>query len=190
MLIVFIGPPGAGKGTQGQRLKEHLGIAHLSTGDMLRDAGRAGTPLGQEAARYMEEGQLVPDDVILGIVLERIEQPDCAGGCLFDGFPRTVPQAVALDEHLARRGTPLNLVLELCVDKAPLVKRLLARGRADDNDRTIRERFRQYHSLTEPLVDYYRSRGILRSIDGVGSPDDVFLRIKSTVAADLSAQGA
>jgi adenylate kinase len=183
MRIVFIGPPGAGKGTQGQRLKERLGIAHLSTGDMLRDAGRAGTPLGLEAARYMEEGQLVPDDVILGIVLERIDQDDCNPGCLFDGFPRTVPQAVALDKMLQERGKPLDLVLELDVNKDRLVERLLARGRADDNDRTIKERFRQYHRLTEPLVDYYRSRGVLHRIDGEGTPDEVFERIRTAVDA-------
>ncbi|MEX2316592.1 MAG: adenylate kinase [Pirellulales bacterium] len=183
MRIVFIGPPGAGKGTQGQRLKEYLGIAHLSTGDMLRDAGKAGTPLGQEAARYMEEGQLVPDDVILGIVLDRIDRPDCARGSLFDGFPRTVPQAAALDQMLDERDTPLDLALELDVNKDRLVQRLLARGRADDNDRTIQERFRQYHRLTEPLVDYYRQQGILRRIDGDGTPDEVFQRIKSAVDA-------
>jgi adenylate kinase len=183
MRIVFIGPPGAGKGTQGQRLQQHLGIAHLSTGDMLRDAGRAATPLGLEANQFIRSGQLVPDDVVIGIVSQRLAQPDCAAGCLFDGFPRTVPQAVALDKLLAERGTPLDLVLELQVDEERLTQRLLARGRVDDRHRTILERFRQYHQNTAPLVDYYRQRKILRHVDGHGSPQEVFERIKAVIDA-------
>jgi adenylate kinase family enzyme len=115
MRIVFLGPPGAGKGTQAQRLKEYLHVAHLSTGEMLRDAFEAGTPLGQEAACYMNAGQLVPDDVVVGIVVDRLAEKDCLHGCLFDGFPRTVPQAEALDRLLAERSIPLNLVIALDV---------------------------------------------------------------------------
>ena len=185
MRVIFLGPPGAGKGTQAQRLKDYLGVAHLSTGEMLRDAGHAGTPLGKQAARYMQAGQLVPDDVVVGIVVNRLEEQDCAQGCLFDGFPRTVPQAKALDETLSEHGIPLDLVLALDVPESRLVERLLSRGRPDDTQHTIRERFRQYTRLTEPLLAYYRERGILRTIDGEGTPDEVFARIKDAVDAAL-----
>src|SRR5262249_44404414 len=140
MRIVFLGPPGAGKGTQAQRLKVYLDIAHLSTGEMLRDAEEAGSELGCEAARFMNAGRLVPDEVVVGIVGERLSEKDCAHGCLFDGFPRTVPQAEELDRMLAERGMPLDLVLALDVAEPELVDRLLARGRPDDDRETIRER--------------------------------------------------
>jgi adenylate kinase len=185
MRIVFLGPPGAGKGTQAQRLKDYLGIAHLSTGELLRDAAED-TPLGRQAARYMLAGRLVPDDVVVGIVVERLADKDCAQGCLFDGFPRTVPQAEALDCMLAERGIPLDLVLAIDVPESDLVARLTSRGRPDDDPSTIAERFRQYNALTQPLIDYYRRRGILRQIDGTGSPERVFERIRSTVDSAVS----
>jgi adenylate kinase len=192
MRIVFLGPPGAGKGTQAQRLKDYLGVAHLSTGELLRAAGEAGTPLGREAMRSMQAGQLVPDEVVVGIVAERLNEADCARGCLFDGFPRTVPQAEELDQMLAQRDMPIDLVLALSVSEEQLVGRLLSRGRMDDNRATIRERFRQYNELTEPLLDYYLRRGRLRTIDGEGTPDEVFHRILEAIdsAADSTIRGS
>jgi adenylate kinase len=184
MRIVFLGPPGAGKGTQAQRLKSYLGVAHLSTGEMLRDA--ADTPLGRRANQYMNSGQLVPDDVVVGIVVERLKDDDCENGCLFDGFPRTVPQAEALDRMLTEHGMPLDLVLALDVPESDLITRLSARGRPDDNLDAIAERFRQYHALTKPLLDYYSRRGILRQIDASASPEKVFERIQNAVDATVS----
>jgi adenylate kinase len=183
MRIVFLGPPGSGKGTQAQRLKDYLHVAHLSTGEMLRDAEQAGTALGREAARYMNSGQLAPDDVVVGVVVDRLKEKDCLRGCLFDGFPRTVPQAEALDHLLAERRMPLDLVLALDVAEDLLIERLLARGRTDDDRKTIEERFRQYNRLTEPLLEYYRQRGVLRQINAEGSPDEVFARIRGAVDA-------
>jgi adenylate kinase len=187
MRIVFIGPPGAGKGTQAKRVIEHLSIVHLSTGDMLRQARADGTELGKQAAAHMDSGGLVPDDLVVGIVVERIGQPDCAAGCLFDGFPRTIAQAEALDAQLDKIGTPVDMVLELQADQEELTRRMLERakleGRADDTPETIANRFQVYRDQTAPLLDYYGQQGKLVPIDGMGTPDEVFDRIRAAVDA-------
>jgi adenylate kinase len=181
MRIVFIGPPGAGKGTQAERLIKKFRLAHLSTGDMLRAARDAKTEVGKKADRYMSKGELVPDNIILALIEERLAKPDCAGGCLLDGFPRTIAQAEALDALLARKETPLDVVLELRVDEEELFNRLAGRGRADDKPEVIRQRLVAYREQTEPLLNYYGKKGILKSIDGLGAVDEVFDRLLETV---------
>jgi|SRR6476661_3726430 adenylate kinase len=191
MLIVFIGPPGAGKGTQSKRLIEYLHIPHLSTGDLLREAKASGSSIGKLAADYMDHGRLVPDALVLAMVGERLRESAFAGGALFDGFPRTLQQARALDESLAQRGTPLDMVIELRADDEELISRMLQRakaeGRTDDNPQTIGHRMEVYRQQTAPLLDYYRFRGVLIPIDAMGTPDEVFERIKAAVAKRRSA---
>jgi len=181
MRIVFVGPPGAGKGTQSKWLLGYLGIPHLSTGDMLREAYTNGTRLGKLAQQYISKGQLVPDAIVLEIVGERLEKPDCDNGALFDGFPRTAGQAAALDEFLLDRGKPLDAVLEMLVDEEQLIKRLSGRGREDDVPEIIQQRFRIYRKKTEPILEYYRERGILYTIDANQPQPVVSNQIKGIV---------
>ncbi|MGA2892038.1 MAG: adenylate kinase [Xanthobacteraceae bacterium] len=183
MRLILLGPPGAGKGTQALRLVAKYGIVQLSTGDMLRAAVKAGTPIGLQAKEIMASGGLVPDEVVVGIVGQRIEQPDARKGFILDGFPRTVPQAVALDRLLADHGIALDSVVELRVDEDALVRRIetriaetKARGeplRDDDSPEVLRTRLKAYRQQTEPLIAYYRDQGVLRTVDGMAPIDDV-----------------
>ncbi len=181
MRIVLIGPPGAGKGTQAERLVERYNLAHLSTGDMLRAARDAQTEVGRKADPYMSQGQLVPDEIILAIVAERLQTPDCQRGYLLDGFPRTMAQAEALDRLLAEQNTPLHAVLELQVPEEVLFERLAGRGRTDDQPEVIRQRLASYRRQTEPLLAYYAKARLLETIDGVGAVDDIFKRVEAVL---------
>jgi len=178
MRIVFIGPPGAGKGTQAEKMIEKYKLAHLSTGDMLRAARDAQTDVGKKADEYMSSGQLVPDEIIVGVIEERLAQADCQGGYLLDGFPRTIAQAEALDKMLSDKGTPLDVVLELKVPEEELFTRLAGRGRADDTPEVIKQRLVAYRDQTSPLLDYYGKAGLLKSIDGLGTIEDIFDRVQ------------
>jgi len=181
MRIVFIGPPGAGKGTQAERIIARYRLAHLPTGDMLRAARDAGTDVGRKADQYMSAGQLVPDGIILEIIAERLGQPDCRQGYLLDGFPRTIGQAEALDAMLANQATPLDGVVEIRVAEDELFRRLSGRGRADDKPEVIRQRLVAYRAQTEPLLDYYGKAGLLKSVEGLGSVEEVFERIAAVL---------
>ncbi len=199
MRLILLGPPGAGKGTQALRLVQKHGIVQLSTGDMLRAAVAAGTPIGLKAKELMDRGALVPDEVVVGIIADRIEQPDAKRGFVLDGFPRTVPQAEALDKLLAERGLKLNAVIELKVDENALLKRIetrvaemTARGeklRADDNPDVLKKRLDAYRAQTAPLSDYYRGKGTLKSLDGMAPIDAVTTAINGHLAGPSSANG-
>jgi len=181
--LVLFGPPGAGKGTQAKILTEKRGLPQLSTGDMLRAAIAAGTPLGLACKALMDKGALVPDETVVGIIADRYDQPDCANGAVFDGFPRTIAQAEALDEMLAERGRKIDLVLELKVDDAALLARVesrIAAGgpvRADDNPETLKKRLEVYYKSTAPLLGYYGGQGKLKTLDGMAPIEDVTAQI-------------
>ena len=172
--IILLGPPGSGKGTQAERLSEELGFAPLATGDLLRAARKEGTELGQAAEEYMDRGDLVPDDVIVGLIEEQLDELD-GRPVLFDGFPRTVGQADALAGALDARDRALTAVVQIDVADDDVTERILGRGqgRADDDPETVRERLRVYHDETEPLVRYYDERGLLRRVDGARGVDEV-----------------
>jgi len=215
--LIFLGPPGAGKGTQAQRLARRFAIPQLSTGDILRRAVADRTPLGKQAKALMDAGKLVPDEVVNGIVDEALARPEAERGFLLDGFPRTVAQATALDEMLARRGRKIDYVLNLDVPTDVLVDRLSGRlscpkdgsvyhlrtnppkrpglcdrddtplvQRPDDKPEAVRRRLAEYENKTALLTDYYKPRGVLRTIDGVGTPDEVEGRIVSALRDNLT----
>jgi adenylate kinase len=198
--LILLGPPGAGKGTQGRRLVDRYGIVQLSTGDLLRKAAAAGTPAGLKAHEIMARGELVPDDMVVAIVADRIDQADCDEGFVLDGFPRTVAQAEALDRILAEKGLTLDAVIDIRVDEGILlqrvenrVKEMSARGealRADDNPEALRRRLAAYHAQTAPLVEYYGGKGLVRSVDGMRPIDEVTAAIEAQLASPGAARAA
>jgi len=178
--LVLFGPPGSGKGTQAKTLQERRGLPQLSTGDMLRAAIAGGTELGKKCKAIMDSGDLVPDEVVVGIIAERYDQADCAKGAVFDGFPRTIPQAEALDAMLKGRGRKIDLVIELKVDDAVLIGRVEQRikesggvARADDTPQTLKNRLAVYYRNTAPLIEYYRKQGKLVTVDGMACIEEV-----------------
>ena len=212
MNLILLGPPGAGKGTQAKMLIDAYGIPQISTGDMLREAVKNQTALGMEAKKFMDSGQLVPDEVVIGLAKDRIAQPDCEKGFMLDGFPRTVPQAEALDKVLDGMGKKIDHVISIEVPNSELLGRLTGRRtckacgqgyhvmfdppkqegvcgkcggelyqRDDDNQETVSNRLKVYGSQTEPLIDYYKAKGLLRPIDGVGGMGDILDRIKAVL---------
>ncbi len=211
--VILLGPPGAGKGTQAERIKKDYGLVHISTGDMLREAVAAGTELGVKAKGFMDAGELVPDEVVIGIVVDRLRQLDTESGFLLDGFPRSLSQAHELDEALDAAGKQITMALAIIVPESELIKRLTGRRlcrncqkpyhvvfspprqegvcdqcggeifqRSDDSEETVRNRLEVYRTQTEPLIDYYRSRGVLTEIDGVGHPDEIYQRIRGILS--------
>ena len=209
MRLILVGPPGAGKGTQAARLIETYGIPHISTGDMLRAAVKAGTELGQRADSYMKNGELVPDELVIAMALERIQQEDCNKGFMLDGFPRTKPQAEALDAALSEAGISLDAVVLIELPDELIVERIVHRRsdpetgkiyhlkfnppadeavkqrlvqRKDDTAEACKARLAKYHSETAPIVPFYDAKGLLKRIDGRGTPDEVEVRIKAALA--------
>ncbi|MFN8390909.1 MAG: adenylate kinase [Bdellovibrionota bacterium] len=185
MRVVFLGPPGAGKGTQAKMLSSDAKLAHISTGDMLRAAVAEGSDLGKRVQSIMDSGQLVPDDLIIDIIRERIAKPDATAGYILDGFPRTVKQAEALTAMLAKQGAAIDAVVSFELDETELLSRLAnrrgAESRADDDVTVQKERLRVYKEQTEPLIEFYGSRGALRKVDASGSVDQVFQGLKQAV---------
>jgi adenylate kinase len=188
MDLILFGPPGAGKGTQAKALQDERGLVQLSTGDMLRAAVAAGTELGLKSKAIMDRGDLVGDDIVIGIIAERLDKPDCAKGVIFDGFPRTVAQAKALDTMLSGRGRKIEAVIELKVDDEAMVGRMESRvrenpgaARADDNPETLRKRLKVYHQNTAPLLDFYRDQGKLVTLDGMAPIADVSAAVRRAV---------
>jgi adenylate kinase len=194
MRVVLLGPPAAGKGTQANRITDRFGGVHIDTGDILRSNAERGTELGRRAQDYMERGELVPDEVVIDMVLERVGEADCAAGFVLDGFPRTVPQAEALDRRLGELDRPLEATVGLEVEEAELRRRLAERAReqdrADDEDEeAIRQRLELFTSETGALLDYYQEQGLLLRVDAVGGIDEVTRRIAEALSAHTGRGG-
>ncbi|HEV7779202.1 MAG TPA: adenylate kinase [Luteibacter sp.] len=191
MRLVLLGAPGSGKGTQATRLKDKLGVPHISTGDLLRAAVAAGTPLGVKAKSVMDAGHLVSDDIVLGMLEERVAQPDAKAGFILDGYPRNLAQADALDGLLARLGQPLDVVIKLEVPGEAIIGRcelrFKAEGRADDDPDTVRKRLDIYAEQTAPVANFYAQRGKLKVVNGVGEVDEVSQRILDVLQGDTTA---
>lgn len=187
MRLVLLGAPGSGKGTQAVRLKDYLQVPHISTGDLLRAEVAAGSALGLQAKEVMARGDLVSDEILLGMLEDRLSRPDVAGGFILDGYPRNLAQADALTQLLVRIGQPMDHAVQLDVDTENLVERLAGRakaeGRADDNPESVRNRLNVYNDLTAPVIDFYRQRGALKVVDGEGTMDEVFTRIVEAISA-------
>ena len=193
MRLILLGPPGAGKGTQAQRLVEKYGIPQLSTGDMLRAAVAAQTPVGVKAKAVMDAGELVSDEIVNAIVAERIDQPDCADGFILDGYPRTLVQADAVEKMLADRKSKLDVVIEFIVDDKILVERIAKRAeetkaagkpiRKDDDPAVVPERLREYYKKTAPLIGYYYAKGMLKQVDGMAGIDAVTSQVEKILGA-------
>ena len=188
MRLILLGPPGAGKGTQAVRLEEKYGCIQLSTGEMLREAVATGSEIGLLAKDVMARGELVPDEVVVRIISDRIGQPDCVNGFILDGFPRNVAQAEALDRMLDDKGLQLDGVVEIAVDDGILISRIEKRAsetiggpRADDNEESLKKRLKIYHEQTAPLIEYYKNKGVLKSIDGMADIDDVSKQIEEVL---------
>ena len=208
MRMILIGPPGAGKGTQAARLVTRHAFTHLSTGDMLRSAVKAGTELGRQADEFMKNGSLVPDELVIAMVLERIQEPDCTAGFMLDGFPRTQPQAVALDRAMTESGYSIDAVVVIEVPDNLIVDRITGRRmdpetgdiyhvefspapaeiegrliqRKDDTEEACRKRLQKYHSETAPVIPFYREKDLVVAVNGVGSPDEVAARISAQLS--------
>ena len=181
MHLVFFGPPGAGKGTQAQKIVADFGIPQISTGEILRAAVKNGTPLGKQAGPLMDAGKLVPDELVIGIVQERLKEADCNNGFLLDGFPRTIPQAVALDAALTKLGKRIEHVVSLEVPDAVIHERMKGRGRADDSPETVQKRLDVFREQTSPLKAHYEKAGLLRTINGVGTLEEIAAQIRKAI---------
>jgi adenylate kinase len=188
MILILLGPPGCGNGTQAQRIQQAHGIVQLSTGDMLRAAVASGSEIGRRAKAIMDRGDLVPDEVVIGIIADRIGERDCAKGFILDGFPRTVAQAEALDAMLAEKGLKIDHIIEFVVDEKALFDRIEGRAaeageaRADDNAEVLRNRLATYRAQTAPIIPYYRDKGMLERIDGMADIDGVTAQIEAILA--------
>jgi adenylate kinase len=185
--VVLFGPPGSGKGTQSAKIIDKYKLIHISTGDILRSEVAAHTPLGVEAKKFMDAGQLVPDEVVIGMIGSKLDEVQDAAGYIFDGFPRTVAQAEALDKLLDFKKSPINCVLSLVVEEKELIARLVSRGkdsgRSDDNEETAKKRFQEYLDKTQPVADYYNQQEKLTEVEGVGDIDEIFQKLCNEIDA-------